>query len=408
MEMKEKNEKTTALLGWSLQAIEAIDKLNRPYVVVGPPEFKPFADNNGILFVPWQFNVPIEHSAELYEQLKELNTKVAIPIYEETVEWAGMLNSLIWEDPKVFNKSLLLRDKSLMKRRAHLAGLRVGVFEEAFTKENIKHFLKRMNEALLNTDEENFEPIHVKPFDKAGTVGHRMISKYEQIEEIDDSEFPLLMESHLEGQEFSCEAFVHNGKVKFLNITEYVKLGHSNFVPASPTLEQWRPQIRATIEKLVEAFEVTHGILHPEFFLTPDGTIYFGEVAARIPGGHIFEHIERVYGFSPYQGQVLCSDPDTTEEELNAFFPEEVVSAKGHSGNLMVYPKVKSINKLNIPTELKEHPYFLKHNMFIPTTAKVAERVGYGNHYGSIYFFGEDSKEMRSLLEEYEKHNFYL
>ncbi|RUL54805.1 ATP-grasp domain-containing protein [Lysinibacillus antri] len=406
--MKEKNEKITALLGWSLQAIEAIDKLNRPYVVVGPPEFKPFADNNGILFVPWQFNVPIEHSVELYEQLKELNTKVAIPIYEETVEWAGMLNSLIWENPKVFNKSLLLRDKSLMKRRAHLAGLRVGVFEEAFTKENIKHFLKRMNEALLNTDEENFEPIHVKPFDKAGTVGHRMISKYEEIEEIDDSEFPLLMESHLEGQEFSCEAFVHNGKVKFLNITEYVKLGHSNFVPASPTLEQWRPQIRATIEKLVEAFEVTHGILHPEFFLTPDGTIYFGEVAARIPGGHIFEHIERVYGFSPYQGQVLCSDPDTTEEELNAFFPEEVVSAKGHSGNLMVYPKVKSINKLNIPTELKEHPYFLKHNMFIPTTAKVAERVGYGNHYGSIYFFGEDSKEMRSLLEEYEKHNFYL
>ncbi|WP_255507885.1 acetyl-CoA carboxylase biotin carboxylase subunit family protein [Lysinibacillus sp. BW-2-10] len=408
MEMKEKNEKITALLGWSLQAIEAIDKLNRPYVVVGPPEFKPFADNNGILFVPWQFNVPIEHSVELYEQLKELNTKVAIPIYEETVEWAGMLNSLIWENPKVFNKSLLLRDKSLMKRRAHLAGLRVGVFEEAFTKENIKHFLKRINEALLNTDEENFEPIHVKPFDKAGTVGHRMISKYEEIEEIDDSEFPLLMESHLEGQEFSCEAFVHNGKVKFLNITEYVKLGHSNFVPASPTLEQWRPQIRATIEKLVEAFEVTHGILHPEFFLTPDGTIYFGEVAARIPGGHIFEHIERVYGFSPYQGQVLCSDPDTTEEELNAFFPEEVVSAKGHSGNLMVYPKVKSINKLNIPTELKEHPYFLKHNMFIPTTAKVAERVGYGNHYGSIYFFGEDSKEMRSLLEEYEKHNFYL
>ncbi|TSI11137.1 ATP-grasp domain-containing protein [Lysinibacillus sp. BW-2-10] len=406
--MKEKNEKITALLGWSLQAIEAIDKLNRPYVVVGPPEFKPFADNNGILFVPWQFNVPIEHSVELYEQLKELNTKVAIPIYEETVEWAGMLNSLIWENPKVFNKSLLLRDKSLMKRRAHLAGLRVGVFEEAFTKENIKHFLKRINEALLNTDEENFEPIHVKPFDKAGTVGHRMISKYEEIEEIDDSEFPLLMESHLEGQEFSCEAFVHNGKVKFLNITEYVKLGHSNFVPASPTLEQWRPQIRATIEKLVEAFEVTHGILHPEFFLTPDGTIYFGEVAARIPGGHIFEHIERVYGFSPYQGQVLCSDPDTTEEELNAFFPEEVVSAKGHSGNLMVYPKVKSINKLNIPTELKEHPYFLKHNMFIPTTAKVAERVGYGNHYGSIYFFGEDSKEMRSLLEEYEKHNFYL
>ena len=408
MEMKEIHGKTTALLGWSLQAIEAIDKMNRPYVVVGPPEFKPFADKNGIQFVPWQFNVPIEHSMELYEKLKEFDTKVAVPIYEETVEWAGMLNSLLWENPRVFNKSLLLRDKALMKRRAHLAGLRVGVFEEAFNKEDVAHFLKRMNEALLNMDEENYEPIHVKPFDKAGTVGHRMIKKYEDIEKIDDSEFPLLMESHLEGQEFSCEAFVHNGKVYFLNITEYVKLGHSNFVPASPTLEKWRPKIRETIELLVKAFEVENGILHPEFFITPEGTIYFGEVAARIPGGHIFEHIERVYGFSPYQGQILCCDPETTEEELKAFFPEEVVSAKGHSGNLMVYPKVKSISKLNIPKELKEHPYFLKHNMFIPATSKVAERVGYGNHYGSIYFFGDDSTEMRKLLEQYDKHDFYL
>ncbi|MFC7687788.1 acetyl-CoA carboxylase biotin carboxylase subunit family protein [Ureibacillus sp. GCM10028918] len=406
--MNANHNQTTALLGWSLQAIEAIDKMGRPYVVVGPPEFQSFADKNDILFVPWQFNVPIEQSFELYEKLKELNVKLTVPIYEETVEWAGMMNSLLLENPKLFNKSLLLRDKGLMKRRAHLAGLRVGIFEEAYSKEDIARFFKRINQALVKLDDDQLEPIHVKPFDKAGTVGHRMIREEKDIEEIDDEEFPLLMESHLEGQEFSCEAFIHNGKVKFLNITEYVKLGHSNFVPASPTLEKWRPQIREEIEKLVNAFEVNHGIIHPEFFITPTGEIFFGEVANRIPGGHIFEHIERAYGFSAYQGQILCCDPDTTEEELNAFFPEEVVSAKGHSGNLMVYPKVKAISRLNIPSELKEHPYFVKHNMFIPASSKVAERVGFGNHYGSINFFGEDAHEMRKLLEEFEKHNFYL
>ncbi|MEK4229105.1 ATP-grasp domain-containing protein [Solibacillus sp. FSL H8-0538] len=406
--MKENQTQTTALLGWSLQAIEAIDKMGRPFVVVGPADFKEFAEKNGIELIPWNFEVPIENSIELYEKLKELNTKLTVPIYEETVEWAGMINSLLWENPKIFNKSLLLRDKGLMKRRAHLAGLRVGVFEEAFNKEDIARFFKRMNQSLIKLDGETYEPIHVKPFDKAGTVGHRMISNLDDIVEIDDSEFPLLMESHLEGQEFSCEAFIHNGKIKFLNITEYVKLGHSNFVPASPSLEQWRPQIREAIETLVNAFEIQYGIIHPEFFISTDGILYFGEVAARIPGGHIFEHIERVYGFSPYQAQVLCSDPDTLEEQLEAFFPDEIGSAKGHSGNLMVYPKVKSVTKLNIPTELKEHPYFLKHDMFIPMTAKVAERVGYGNHYGSITFFGEDSQEMRILLEKFEKHNFYL
>ncbi|MEH7074511.1 ATP-grasp domain-containing protein [Neobacillus drentensis] len=408
MEMVESKERVTALLGWSLQAIEAIDKLGRPYVVVGPPEFTAFAEANGIPFVPWQFDQPIERADELYETLKEKSTKLAVPIYEETVEWAGTLNAKFRNDPRIFKKSLLLRDKGLMKRRAQLAGIRVGIFEEAYSKDDIYWFFKRVNETLLKIDGETNDPIHVKPFDKAGTVGHRMIRDPRDVDKIDDSEFPLLMESHLEGQEFSCEAFIHNGKVMFLNITEYVELGHSNFIPASPSLEKWRPQITVEIEKLVAAFEIDYGIIHPEFFLAPDGTLYFGEVAARVPGGHIFELMEKAYGFSPFQAQVLCSDPDTTQEQLEAFFPVEVVSAQGIAGSLMVYPNVKKVNKLDIPEELKNHPYFDKHDMFIPITSKVAERVGFGNHYGTIFFFGKDSDVMRTLMKKYEDYNFYL
>jgi hypothetical protein len=93
---------------------------------------------------------------------------------------------------------------------------------------------------------------------------------------------------------------------------------------------------------------------------------------------------------------------------LEAFFPVEVVSAKGIAGSLMVYPNVKKVNKLNIPEELKNHPYFEKHDMFIPITSKVAERVGFGNHYGTIFFFGKDSDIMRTLMKKYEDYNFYL
>lgn len=73
----------------------------------------------------------------------------------------------------------------------------------------------------------------------------------------------------------------------------------------------------------------------------------------------------------------------------------------------MVYPNVKIVEKLKIPNNLKTHPYFIKHNMFIPVTSKVAERVGYGNHYGTIFFFGDDADEIRSLLKDYETYNFY-
>ncbi|MRX74056.1 ATP-grasp domain-containing protein [Bacillus lacus] len=406
METKE-NVKKIALLGWSLQAIEAADNLNKPYLVVGPPDYEDFARKHEIDFVAWQFERLNEKSNELYEKLAAKNVKVTVPIYEETVEWAGTLNARLQNDPRIFNRSLLLRDKGLMKRKAQMSGIRVGVFEEAHGKEDVHRFLKRVNEALIKIDGDLNDPIHVKPLDKAGTVGHRVIHEAKDIDLMTDSEFPCLMESHLDGQEFSCEVFIHNGKIRFLNITEYVKLGHSNFVPASPSLEEWRPQITEEVQKLVDAFEVKSGVLHPEYFISADGKLHFGEVAARVPGGHIFELIERAYGFSAFQAQILCSDPDTTEEEAEAFFPEEVVSAKGFAGSLMVYPRVKIIEKLNVPEELKEDAYFDKHDMFVPVTSKVAERVGFGNHYGTIFFFGEDSGKVRSLLEKYVDYDFY-
>src|SRR5687768_12132189 len=105
MQMKENKGKLTALLGWSLYAIEAIDKMNRPYVVVGPSEFQGFADTHGIQFVPWEFDHLEERSDELYEKLKDLNTKIAVPIYEETVEWAGAINARLRKNPRIYNKS---------------------------------------------------------------------------------------------------------------------------------------------------------------------------------------------------------------------------------------------------------------------------------------------------------------
>ena len=399
--------KKTAILGWSIPAIEAMDKLDRPYVVVGPPDFISFAKEHDIDFIPWDFDRLNEGSDELYKRLNEMGVKLSIPIYEETVEWAGVLNARFFDDPRVFNRSLLLRDKGLMKRKAQMSGIKVGVFEEAYSKDDIHRFLKRVNDALIKIDGDTNDPIHIKPLNKAGTVGHMMIQDANDIDKIEVQEFPYLMESHLDGQEFSCEVFVHDGEIKFLNITEYVKLGHSNFVPASPALEEWRPQIKEQIQKLIDSFEIKYGVIHPEYFISHDGTLNFGEVAARVPGGHIFDLIERAYGFNAFQAQILCSDPDTTPEQLEEFFPEEVTSAKGYAGSLMVYPRVRLIEKLDIPAELKNNPYFEKHDLFIPVTSKVAERVGFGNHYGTLFFFGDDSDRMEELLKTYENYDFY-
>lgn len=397
----------TALLGYCVPAMEALDDIDRPFLAVVPPDFEKTMIEHGIEYVLWDFNRKSEKAPELARMLVERGVELAVPLFEETVEWAGALNGHFRDDPRLFTKYLLFRDKAMMKRRAQMHGIRVGVFEEAEATEDVFRFFKRVNKALTKIEGDVEDPIHLKPLAAAGCYGHRFIRTLKDVEELDESNFPCLLETHLDGQEFSCEVFVHNKKIRFLNITEYVHLGYSNFCPASPSLNTHRATIEKAVYELIHAFDIEYGMIHPEFFITPDGKINFGEVAARVPGGHIFELIEKAYGFNPFAGFALCSDPTSTDEELAAFFPDPD-DFDDYAGCLMVYPKQRVVTRSQVPDQLLEDPYYEKHHLFQPVNAKVAERAAFGNHYGTIYFKGESPDVMRDLLLRYEEQEFYV
>ena len=44
-----------ALLGWSLNAVEAADKFDRRYVVVAPDWAEAYCEEHDIPYVPWNF-----------------------------------------------------------------------------------------------------------------------------------------------------------------------------------------------------------------------------------------------------------------------------------------------------------------------------------------------------------------
>ena len=397
-----------ALLGWSLNAIEAADKFDRKYVVVAPDWAEPYCTEHNIPYLPWNFERLNDRSFEIAQTLQEMGVDVAIPLFEETVEWAGAIIWLFMSIPQLFGKAMLLRDKALMKRRAQLGGIRVGIFEEAHDREDVVRFLKRVNQTLLKLDGDPNDPIHLKAFDKAGCLGHRVIRTPDEVDTIPDEEFPVLMESHLDGWEFAVEAWIHNGKICFLNISEYVTLGYSVFVPATPDLEKYRAEITAQIEKLIKTFDIEFGFVHPEYFVTSDGTMYFGEVAYRPPGFKVFELLERAYGFNAYQGLIMAFDPKTTEEEIKAFFPKEVVDAKGYAGCFGVYPRRRVVSRLEIPEETENHDYFESHELTPPVEETVTKRTAFGTHWGLIYFFGEDPYVLRDLLKHQEELDFYV
>tara|TARA_R110001592_G_scaffold87235_5_gene257705 strand:- start:20762 stop:21988 length:1227 start_codon:yes stop_codon:yes gene_type:complete len=398
-----------ALLGWAPNAVEAAATFDRRYVVVAPEWAEDYCKTHDIPYVPWNFERLNDRSVEIAQTLKDMGVDVAIPLFEETVEWAGAINSVLLDNPRLFGQSMLMRDKSLMKRRAQLGGIRVGIFEEAHDRADVIRFLKRVNQTLLKLDGDPNDPIHFKAFDKAGCLGHRVIRTPDDVDAIPDDEFPSLMESHLDGWEFAVEAWVHNGKICFLNISEYVRLGYSVHVPASPELEKYRPQIVDQIKKLIKTFDIEFGMIHPEYFVTSDGEMYFGEVAYRPPGFKVFELLERVYkGFNAYHASMLVFDPKSTEAEVQAYFPNEVEDASGYAGCFGVYPRRRVVSKLEIPSETEDHPYFESHELTTPVEEMVTKRTAFGTHWGLVYFVGENSTEMHKLLKRQEELDFYI
>ncbi len=238
MTSKDPNKGHVAILGWSLRCIDALEKFDRRYLIVAPKWAEDYAKQHDIPFLSWDFERLNDRSFELASTLKEMGVDVAIPLFEETVEWAGAVNAVLLDNPRLLGQSMLFRDKSLMKRRAQLGGIRVGIFEEAMDQSDVMRFLKRVNQTLLKLDGDPNDPIHFKAFDKAGCLGHRVIRTPDDVMAIADDEFPALLESHLDGWEFAVEAWIKDRKIQFLNISEYVTLGYSVFVPATPELEK--------------------------------------------------------------------------------------------------------------------------------------------------------------------------
>ncbi len=397
-----------ALLGWSLGAIDAVDRFDRRYIVVAPAWVEYYCRAHDIPYIPWDFERLNDRSLEIAERLRDEGVDVAIPLFEETVEWAGAINAVIMQNPSLHGQAGLFRDKAQMKRRAQLGGIRVGIFEEAHGRTDVIRFLKRVNQTLLELDGDPNDPIHLKSFDAAGCLDHRVIRTPDEIETIPDEAFPLLMESHLDGWEFAVEAWVYDGKIQFLNISEYVTFGYSVFVPASPELEKWRDRIREATEKLIRTFDIEFGFIHPEYFVTSDGALYLGEVAYRPPGFKVFELLERAYGFNAYQALVLTFDPKTTREELESFFPREGVDARGYAGCFGVYPRRRVVSQLQFPEQTADHPYFEYHELSAPLEETVTRRTAFGTHWGLVFFFADDPHRLRDLLKHQEALDFYV
>lgn len=140
-------------------------------------------------------------------------------------------------------------------------------------------------------------PFVIKPTTRSGSSGVQLISNNEELKyclnQYAEDEC-LLLEDFIQGNEYSVESAVIDGKVKVVNITEqtngektaqFVEMGHT--VPAINLSDSLKKKLININQTIIEKLSFKNGITHGEFKIDNNNNIYLMEMAARGAGDMI-------------------------------------------------------------------------------------------------------------------------
>ncbi|MDE5600588.1 MAG: ATP-grasp domain-containing protein [Oscillospiraceae bacterium] len=159
----------------------------------------------------------------------------------------------------------------------------------------------------LNTDIDEimstFElPIIVKPTDRSGSRGITKVTDRCQLSEAilaalkQSFEGKAIIESFVEGKEYSCECISYCGKHKVLAFTQKSTTGAPHFIETghiepSDLSDEEKDKAKAQIFRALFALKVTFGASHSEFRVTDKGEVVLMEIGARMGGDCIGSHL---------------------------------------------------------------------------------------------------------------------
>lgn len=157
-------------------------------------------------------------------------------------------------------------------------------------------------------------PVVVKPLSLSGSQGVELIRTPEEVEDVvarRAGEGQLLVETAVEGPEFSWEALVREGEVLFENVTAkettpppyFVELVHRCGHDLGP---ESAAQVRELTSGVLRALGMDTGLVHLEFRMSATGPVLM-EVAVRTPGDYLPDAIGLTFGFDLYEAMVLLS-----------------------------------------------------------------------------------------------------
>lgn len=255
---------------------------------------------------------------------------------------------------------LRCRDKFRMKRYLAAADIPMTPFAAGYQRASI--------EALMR---DHGFPLVVK--DRLGLGGKNMQTVRSPDEWQTARLRDRLVEAYVDAPELSVESFIDDGRVLFVNVTEYHVKRFVNLVPAH-TEDALVRRILDLNRRVIERLDIKWGMTHLEVYAKRD-EILFGEIALRPPGGYIMELLEAAYDFDPWEAFVSV--------ELGE--PFEFPSAPTHfSAVEILHPGAGAIRAISGIDETRALPHVLRLEVKVTTGTTLGTREGVGQDIGHV------------------------
>ncbi|GAA3723451.1 ATP-grasp domain-containing protein [Salinactinospora qingdaonensis] len=216
-------------------------------------------------------------------------------------------------------------------------------------------------------------PVVVKPLDGSGSHGVELIADKDAVDEVvarRGGEGKLLVETAVQGPEYSWEALVGDGEVLFENITAkettpppyFVELCHrTGHAFESPLAEQ----VNHLTRSVLRAIGMRTGLMHLEFRVGPQGPVLM-EVAVRTPGDYLVDAVNLAYGTDLYEAVVRLA--------LGMPVPEMAHRPRSYAATVFLTCDPGRVTQISGEEEVAAHP----------DVARIRLRYGPGHVAGAL------------------------
>jgi biotin carboxylase len=251
--------------------------------------------------IEWEYLRP-GRADEFFHAHRDLDPAAIIPAIEYATPFAARLAERYGLPGATFGAAEIMRDKALLRQVTAAAGIRNPASVRVASPADVLAFMQTRRSIVL------------KPSNRQASVGTQVIHDPDDVEQawahctqqdegifVPDRpmELSMLIEEFVEGDEFSVEMLVRDGKPLWANITgkqlvpgpRPVELAH--IVPADLPAEL-DDLLKQQTERVIDATGFRDGVVHCEWIVA-DGMPHLVECAGRLAGDGILDVVQLAY-----------------------------------------------------------------------------------------------------------------